>query len=115
MEWAPVAKGSTNYALRVTNCRIMNDIVSKASKFRMNFRYKGKGSLLFYVYRYGPKNKNRPSRIIYKMDKVDAKDWTNGRFEFKNPAIDDKERQVFALHAYGDFTFDEIYLSPIAK
>ena len=114
LAWEPIAPGSPNKVFHGVNCRIMNDIVSKAKNFKVNYRYKGKGTLVFYVYRYDKKNRNRPSKIIHQV-KVDAKDWTNGKFEYVNPAEDDTERQVFALHLYGDFYLDEVYLAPTGK
>ena len=111
LEWTPIAPGSINSVIHGKNCRVMNDIVSKAKKFSVHFRYKGKGTLLFYVYRYDRKNHNRPSKLLKKIE-ADTAEWTSDKFEYDNPAEDDTERQVFAVHLNGDFYFDEIYLSP---
>ena len=116
LEWIPIAPGSTNYAVHGKNCRIYNNIGSRAKKFTVHFRYKGKGDLWFYVYRYdGRKGSPRPSKIANILENVDAADWTSGKFEFDNPAEDDTERQVLAVHLNGDFFIDEIYLAPVSK
>ncbi len=112
--WQPITPGSNNYILSVTAGKIMNDLKAKAKRYRVNFRYRGEGNALFYVFRYAKKGNNLPSALLYKLD-GEHPEWSNGKFEFDNPAQSADERHVFAVIVNGSYDFDEIFLAPIME
>ena len=97
---------------------MMNDLVAKAENYRVNLKYRGKGTLVFYVLRYpakkGIKLKNPGSKIVHKIQ-ADTKDWTYAKFDFAQPGEAEKERQVFGIWVFGEFDFDEVFLAPVNK
>ena len=110
----PIASGSKNYYLSVSYGKIMNDLLARSKRYRVNFRFRGEGNALFYIFRYDRKNCNLPSKIIYTL-KGGQKEWKYEKFEFENPAETANERLVFAVVVNGKYDFDEIYLAPIAE
>ncbi len=110
--WAPIAPGSSNYTISVTKGKITNQIKSKAKRFRLNYRYRGEGNAIFYVFRYNEKWHNLPSKLLFQLNGKHP-EWANGKFEFDNPAQSDVENHVFAIIVNGSYEFDEIFLSPI--
>ena len=109
---------SNNYYVHLKNSAMMNDLVAKAENYRVNLKYRGKGTLVFYVLRYpakkGIKLKNPGSKIVHKIQ-ADTKDWTYAKFDFAQPGEAEKERQVFGIWVFGEFDFDEVFLAPVNK
>ena len=111
--WRKFPEGD-NYYVHVKNSAMMNDLVSKAENYRVNFRYRGKGDLVFLVLRYRKKGGNLPTKTVYRL-KADTDKWTYGKFDFPKAGEPKEERQVFGIWVYGEADFDEVYLAPVNK
>ena len=99
--------------MRVNGGVLTNDIGAKAPRYRLNYKFRGKGQVLFYIYRYDKKNKNLPSKLLFTLE-GEHPEWEFGKFEFDCPGGQD-ERQVFSLMINGEYDFDDVFLSPIAE
>ncbi|MBO5761326.1 MAG: DUF4838 domain-containing protein [Lentisphaeria bacterium] len=109
---------SSNWYIHLKNSAMMNGLYARGEKYRVNLKYRGKGSATFYVLRYpakkGIKLKNPGSKIVHKIQ-ADTKDWTYAKFDFAQPGEAEKERQVFGIWVNGEVDFDEVYLAPVKK
>ena len=107
---------SSNWYIHLKNSAMMNGLYARGEKYRVNLKYRGKGSATFYVLRYpakkGIKLKNPGSKIVHKIQ-ADTKDWTYAKFDFAQPGEAEKERQVFGIWVNGELDFDEVYLAPV--
>ncbi len=109
MEMEP---NSGNYYIHVNGGALHNDINAVAKRYRMNFKYRGKGQALFYIYRYdGKTGNNLPSILLHTLND-DQPEWTRGKFEFDRPG-NSGERHVLAIRIPGEYDFDDVFLSPI--
>ncbi len=111
--WLETEPGSGNFYMRVNGGVLSNDIGVKAPRYRLNYKYRGKGQARFYVYRYDQKNRNLPSKLLHTLE-GEHPEWSFDKLEFDRPG-DDNERQVFSIMVNGEYDFDDVYLSPIAE
>ena len=100
-----------NYFLRFRSGMMGQDIFGKElpEKFRMTFRTRGKGEILFYM-NHGLPKKQRESKLV-KMLKINDLEWTTYNFEFDRPGTND-ERYVFMMRliAGGEIDIDDMFL-----
>ena len=111
--WLETEPGSGNFYMRVKGGVLMNNIGVEAPRYRLNYKFRGTGRALFYVYRYEQKGKNLPSKLLHTLE-GEHPEWSFGKLEFDRPG-DESERQVFSIMIHGEYDFDDVYLSPIAE
>ena len=104
-------EGKGNF-IRLKGGTIRHDISPKGSNFTISYRYRGKGSLYFYVISYNKKGENLPSKLALHLNNVEEKEWKDGKLDFEQ-SLEEGGRRIFQIVVFpnSEFDFDTINLS----